>query len=126
MAAIGEEGGHETAPSEPVLREGPLRVRQTEGPLPVLHVAGAVDLNGHDEWGRALREAIVSGGELHLDLAELAFIDMRGVSLLVDVARGLPGGARAVVHHAPPCMRRMMEVFWPDGLDAITIKGDVR
>ncbi|MCD0444652.1 STAS domain-containing protein [Glycomyces sp. A-F 0318] len=130
MAAIEDDGARETdAPSEPLEPgppEGPLRATETTGPLPVLHVSGSVDLNSHDDWGRVLRQATVRHGELHVDLAGLAFIDMRGVSVLVDVARGLPEGARVVVHRAPPCMRRMMEVLWPAGLDAITIKGDAR
>jgi anti-anti-sigma regulatory factor len=111
------------APADP---EAPLLASQSGGRLPVLRISGAVDLNSHGHWERILRRGTVRDGELHLDLTDLVFIDMRGVSLLVDVARGLPGGARIVVHRSPACMRRMMEVLWPEGLDAITIKGDAR
>ncbi|MCC3763490.1 STAS domain-containing protein [Glycomyces sp. TRM65418] len=127
MASIGYGGERDAdTPRASGSEDGPLRAHQTEGPLPVLHVSGTVDLNSHKAWGRLLRQATVGDGELHLDLAQLAFIDMRGVSILVNVAGELPSGARIVVHGSPPHMRRMMEVLWPDGVDALTIKGDAQ
>lgn len=130
MAAIGDGGQQgasappETPLVEPGPRDGPLRVSQTAGPLPVLYASGAVDLNSHEDWGRALRQAPLRDGELHLDLTDLAFIDMRGVTVLVDVAQRLPAETRIVVHRPPACLGRMMEVLWPGGVEAITIKGD--
>ncbi|SDC94200.1 STAS domain-containing protein [Glycomyces harbinensis] len=124
MAAIDEGRRPSGAEAPPGLRDGPLRVSQTAGALPVLRASGAVDLNGHDDWGRALRTAPLHDGELHLDLTDLAFIDMRGITVLVDVAQRLPEGARIVVHRPPPCFGRMMEVLWPGGVEAITVKGD--
>jgi anti-anti-sigma factor len=88
-----------------------------------LRVVGEIDLNGHDDWERALRQAADSGEEVHLDLTGLSFIDARGVALLVDVAGGMREEQRIVVLGAPPCLRRVLQVLWPDGADAIMIEG---
>jgi anti-anti-sigma regulatory factor len=112
------------APDGSIPRDGPLHVARAEGSPPALRISGAVDLNSHDDWSLALQNTVLTGQVLHLDLTELAFIDMRGVSLLVEAARRLPDGARIVINGPPPCMRRMMAVLWPEGVDAITINGD--
>jgi anti-anti-sigma factor len=88
-----------------------------------LRVIGEIDLNGHDEWERALRRVTAPGEEVHLDLTGLSFIDVRGVALLVDVAGRMREGQRIVVLGAPPGLQRVLQVLWPDAADAISIKG---
>ncbi len=128
--AVGNPSGPR-APS-PVLYPPPDEEGRLDGPLRIteydcrvgLRVVGEIDLNGHEVWERALRRVTARGEEVHLDLSELAFIDVHGTTLLVDLAAALPEGRRVVVHDAPAGLHRVMRVLWPDGTTAITFKGE--
>lgn len=89
-----------------------------------LLVSGEIDLNGHDDWEKALRRVISQGPEAHVHLTELRFIDVRGVTLLVNIADGLDEGQRIVAHGTPPGFDRVMRVLWPDCAARIAIEGD--
>lgn len=87
-----------------------------------LRATGGIDLRSHMYWDHALRLVAGHGEEVHLDLSDLEFIDSRGAAVLVEAASRLPGGRRIVVHHAPSCFQRVMEVLWPEGVPAIMIE----
>lgn len=89
-----------------------------------LVVVGEIDLNGHDDWEKALRRVAGHGAEVHLHLTGLRFVDVRGVTLLVNIADGLGDGQRIVVHGPPPGFDRVMRVLWPDCAAGILIEGD--
>lgn len=105
------------------LSDEPLLISECCGETTGLRVAGEIDLNGHDDWERALRRVTSPGEEVHLDLTGLTFIDVRGVALLVDVAGRMRDGRRITVLGAPPGLQRVLQVLWPESADAITIKG---
>src|SRR3712207_632592 len=69
-----------------------------------------------DETTRAAFEAALrgmsNGGDLHLDLAELAFIDVAGVGSLVELASTMRPHGRLVVHQPPPALRRILDLLW--------------
>ncbi|MCC3761779.1 STAS domain-containing protein [Glycomyces sp. TRM65418] len=109
----------------PPEQEEPFRVTAHGDSLGGMRVAGVIDANSHDAWERALRQATGPGAGIHLDLAEVEFIDSRGVAVLVQVASGLPDGYRIVVRHPPRCLRRIMQALWPQGVPAIVIEGAV-
>lgn len=117
-----------SGPNAPRFERGdgarPLRFVQSDCRGTRLQVAGEIDLNSHGDWEQALRRVTSQSDEVQLDLAELTFIDVRGVTLLVDIVRDLGDGHRIVVNSAPPGLRRVMQVLWPDGVDAIEIKGE--
>ncbi|GAB3653952.1 STAS domain-containing protein [Glycomyces tarimensis] len=104
--------------------DDPLQITHCDCHGVTLRAVGEIDLNGHRAWERALRQVAGQGEEIHLDLTELTFIDVRGVTLLVDIASQLNDGQRIVVYGAPPGLQRVMQVLWPDGAAAITIKGE--
>ena len=52
-------------------------------------------------------------GDVHLDLAELDFIDVSGVISLLRAASTLPQGAHLVLSNPPPAMRRILDVLGP-------------
>ncbi|WP_158630485.1 STAS domain-containing protein [Glycomyces terrestris] len=112
--------------AEPAVDIWPLRIEECECHTDGLAVFGEIDLNGHDEWEHALRLATGRTAEAHVHLAELRFIDVRGVTLLVNIADELSDGKRVVVHDAPPGLHRVMEVLWPDSGAAIEIEGEQR
>jgi hypothetical protein len=89
-----------------------------------LLVIGEIDLNGHDDWEKALRRTTGQGTEVHVHLAGLRFIDVRGVTLLVNIADDLDDGQVIVAHGAPPGFDRVMRVLWPDCAARMLIEGD--
>ncbi|HEU5128370.1 MAG TPA: STAS domain-containing protein [Glycomyces sp.] len=126
--AVGSRSGPR-APAQ-VVHPPSAEASRSDGPLRIaecgvgLRVAGEIDLNGHEVWERALRRTTERGGEVRLDLSELAFIDVHGTALLVDLAAALPEDRRVVVRGAPAGLHRVMEVLWPGGTTAITFEGE--
>jgi anti-anti-sigma factor len=102
----------------------PLQIDDCECHGDGITVSGEIDLNGHDDWEQALRRATGLAAETHVHLAALRFIDVRGVTLLVNIADNLSRGRRIVVHDAPPGLQRVMRVLWPDSGAAISIEGE--
>lgn len=103
---------------------GPLEITECACHEVGLLVSGEIDLNSHDDWEKALRRVISQGSEVHVHLTELRFIDVRGVTLLVNIADGLGEGQRIVAHGTPPGFDRVMRVLWPDCAAGIAIEGD--
>ncbi len=74
-----------------------------------LRVAGEVDLSNTELLLAALDEH--EHGDLHLDLARLRFVDLRGVETLQDLADALlPSERKLVLHNAPTTLRRVIEI----------------
>ncbi|ONI88259.1 hypothetical protein ALI144C_07385 [Actinosynnema sp. ALI-1.44] len=90
-----------------------LRVITVDDPAG-LKVSGAVDLTTRGEWRQALRVMTDIDGDIHLDVAELDFIDCGGVSELVHASRSLPAGRHVVVHGQSPLFQRVLRLFWPN------------
>ncbi|WP_084546804.1 STAS domain-containing protein [Glycomyces arizonensis] len=110
--------------ADPDIADKRLWITECDCVAPGLRVSGEIDLNGHNDWEIALREVTGRGEQAHLDLTELTFIDVRGVTLLVDAAGRAGAGQRILVYGAPPSLHRVLQVLWPDKADAIRIKGD--
>ncbi|MFF5207867.1 STAS domain-containing protein [Streptosporangium sp. NPDC000396] len=76
-----------------------------------LRVSGEVDRTTRKAWEEALGGLVIGGGDMHLDLSELTFIDVRGAWLLTEVARGLPHGKKVFLHRAPYCLRFVLTLI---------------
>ncbi|MEV6026030.1 STAS domain-containing protein [Streptomyces sp. NPDC052036] len=102
----------------------PREVDQLEAhPLPGrpgVRVVGEVTLDTRRVWREALGLLMrQEGTPLHMELSELAFIDVAGVTDLVTAARSRPE-AHIVVHRPPPQLTRVLDIFWP-GTDGIEV-----
>ncbi|CRK57334.1 Anti-sigma F factor antagonist (spoIIAA-2); Anti-sigma B factor antagonist RsbV [Alloactinosynnema sp. L-07] len=77
-------------------------------------ISGHADLTNRPDFEEFLvalcRQA---EGDVHLDLAELDFIDISGVITLVRVAGSLTDGRHLVLHNPPPAMRRILDLLGP-------------
>ncbi|MEU6368662.1 STAS domain-containing protein [Streptomyces sp. NPDC046931] len=89
---------------------------------PGVRVVGEVTLDTRRAWQEALGLLAQHGGTppLHVELSEVAFIDVAGVTDLVKAAQSLPEGQCLVVHRPPPQMARVLDIFWP-GLGRIEV-----
>ncbi|MGH4026162.1 MAG: STAS domain-containing protein [Pseudonocardiaceae bacterium] len=79
-----------------------------------LRLVGDIDLATAAALAAALDELVRGNGDVHLDLAELRFVDVSGASVVVSAATRL-GADRAIVLHNPPSVLiRILDRFWPD------------
>jgi anti-anti-sigma regulatory factor len=77
-----------------------------------VRMIGEADLSGRRALESALDGIPAEPGDVHLDLAELTFIDAGGVTLLVKKARQLGPGRRLVLHDPPRVLRRILGLLW--------------
>lgn len=77
-----------------------------------LRLVGEVDLSTRQALRTALDAAATAPGDLHMELSELAFIDIGGVHLLLRTAQGLGQGRRMVVHRPPRSLRLALDLLW--------------
>ena len=96
------------------VRDGLLAVQQTsEGQRLRIALDGEMDLANAETAASALREALLSGKDVVVDLTELSFIDSTGVALLVTAIR--EGGERlSFLPSAHEAVRRLLSLT---GLD---------
>ena len=79
-----------------------------------LRLIGDIDLATAAALAEALDELVHGDGDVHLDLAQLQFVDVSGASVMIAAATRL-GADRAIVLHNPPSvLSRLLERFWPD------------
>ena len=89
-----------------------LHIAYTTDPA-TLQITGEVDLANHDLLAQAFHQAIATGlDDLHLDLSELDFIDVAGLTLCADAARRLSTQARRLVMLDPsPGTRKILHLI---------------
>ncbi|MGQ0841217.1 STAS domain-containing protein [Actinokineospora sp.] len=75
-------------------------------------LTGHADLSTRPDFEQLL-VALCSqaGGDVHLDMAELDFIDVSGVIILLRAASTLPDDRRLVLHNPPQAMRRILDLL---------------
>ncbi|MGW2787953.1 STAS domain-containing protein [Streptomyces populi] len=86
-----------------------------------LGVIGEISMNTRTAWRQALEQLIERRtGVVHLDMSQVRFVDVAGVTDLAVTAQRLPEGQRIVLHRPPTQLSRILELFWP-GLAAIEV-----
>ncbi|MCT9011505.1 STAS domain-containing protein [Streptomyces rhizosphaerihabitans] len=111
--AVGGAGA--VAPGKVALEVSPL-----PGGRSGIRARGEISALTRPSWEQALTElARRHAGVSYVELADVVFVDVAGVSALAITAMNLPGG-RVVVEHPPPQLPRVLEMFWP-GLDRIEV-----
>jgi anti-anti-sigma regulatory factor len=102
----------EPAAGEPSDQGGQLKIVPLVGRAG-LRLAGELDLATRALFERELDAQLrIGSGDVHLELAELEFIDVGAVSLLATRAVGLGDGRRMLLHRPPPVMCRILDLFW--------------
>ncbi|MFK8907145.1 STAS domain-containing protein [Streptomyces sp. YS-3] len=86
-----------------------------------LRAIGEISMDTRTVWQQALRQLAERRTDvLHVDLSQVKFVDVAGVTDLAVTAQRLPEGQRMVLHRPPSQLPRILELFWP-GLDAIEV-----
>src|SRR5690349_7207870 len=99
----------------PVYADKHLVVTRTDKPLG-LRFAGEIDITNSDAVAQSLRLALADTGDPHLDLTRLSFCDISGIRALVEIAMGLDGGRKILLHGLPEQLQTVMRVTGWSGL----------
>ena len=82
----------------------------------MLYLRGELDIANIDDLERQL-DGVAGGGELHLDLGEVEFLDCAALGVIIGAAKRVRDAGQPVVLHRPSRMvRRMIDIT---GLDAV-------
>ncbi|MGW6927561.1 STAS domain-containing protein [Streptomyces sp. NPDC054950] len=110
--AVGGAGA--VAPGKVALEVSPLPGRSG------IRARGEISALTRPSWEHALSELAQRHADVsYVELSDVAFVDVAGVSALAVTAMNLPDG-RVVVENPPPQLPRVLEMFWP-GLDRIEV-----
>ncbi|MFE7767326.1 STAS domain-containing protein [Streptomyces sp. NPDC057438] len=108
-------GGSPAVPGSAALEVSPL-----PGGRCGIRARGEISAPTRTAWERALSElARRHAGVSYVELSDVAFVDVAGVTALAVTAMNLPDG-KVVVEKPPPQLPRVLEMFWP-GLDRIEV-----
>jgi anti-anti-sigma regulatory factor len=78
-----------------------------------LILAGEADFTAKDTLTAAIATLAVDGGDVHLDLTELRFIDASCARELFAIAERRPG-VRLIVYQPPASLRRITAMLYPE------------
>ncbi|MDP9342974.1 MAG: STAS domain-containing protein [Actinomycetota bacterium] len=98
-----------------------LRVSRTREPRG-LRLSGEVDVSNAHQLRRALSAEVPRGGDLTLDLAEVAFLDSTGLEQLIRAARDLEGNGRLILVSPQEPIRRLFELVLLDRRSNVEIR----
>ena len=79
-----------------------------------VRLIGDVDLSSWALLEAAMCPFIAARGDVHLELAQLRFVDAHGASILVLTAQRLGEGRRIVLHDPPRVLKRLLDLLWQD------------
>ncbi|HEU4540207.1 MAG TPA: STAS domain-containing protein [Jiangellaceae bacterium] len=96
-----------------------LRITSITDP-PGLAIAGDVDFRSLEEFTAAVTQAVdTHRGDVHLDLSQVAFIEVSGMRVLAEASRQLARqNRRLVLKDLAPHLRPVLQVVgWSQGPD---------
>ncbi|MFB4297242.1 MEDS domain-containing protein [Actinomadura sp. NTSP31] len=93
----------------PEFDDGILKIVRTFEPNG-LRVEGELDAARHQVFAEKLAQVCVARRPVHLDFADLGFIDLGGLNLLAQQATGLPADEALVLDHLPADVENVIEM----------------
>lgn len=104
----------------PVYADKHLVVTRTGDPVG-LRFAGEIDITNSDAVAQSVRLALADTGDPHLDLSRLSFCDISGIRALVEMAMGLEGERKMLLHGLPEQLQAVMHVTGWSGLPSLVL-----
>lgn len=82
----------------------------------VVRLKGMVDLSNVNRFARVVDQAVQRGGDLHVDLGRVSFIDLTGLWVLHDAAGRLAqDGSALTISSPPPAFDKVLDILgWDD------------
>ena len=85
-------------------------------------VRGVIDIRNHDFWAAAL-DRIASGGRGgRMNVADLRFVSVRAVAMLVAASERLPPGSHLRLIDPGPTFLRVFDTCWPSGVPGLLVE----
>jgi anti-anti-sigma factor len=100
-----------------------LDIHLEEGPPPVLHVAGELDIATGDQLRAALVHALSASPTVVLDLSGVTFVDVAGLRAILETAESLNGHGPLAVANAP-LVTRLLELVGLAGTPSLAIRDE--
>ncbi len=96
-----------------------LRICRQYAP-PGIRVAGEIDYHAEEPLALALAEALRMDGDITINLADLTFIDVSSMRMIVNLARSLPP-PRRVILRCPPAIIGKFTLLGADSIGSIRL-----
>jgi anti-anti-sigma factor len=108
---IGPAGGSGRPPESAAHRVATLTIVPLAGRTG-FRLIGEVDLFTRPGLEEALCRIADDSDDVHVDLADLTFIDVGGMTALAGAAARLNADQQLVLHHPPGEVRRILSLLW--------------
>ncbi len=82
---------------------------------------GEVDLSNAPQLGRLLLGAAQAGGDVTLDLSEVAFVDSTGIQVLLKAAKRIEGHGRIVLYRPGTLVLNVLRLIKADLMPGLQI-----
>jgi anti-anti-sigma factor len=97
-----------------IYQDKQLKVSRTVSP-PGLRFVGEIDASNASAVAQVLAGADLPGGNVHVDVSGLSFIDLSGIKAIVAASESLGAGRRLLLHGLPAQLARAMTaVGWTE------------
>ena len=103
-----------------VSRQLDFRAEPTSSP-PGFRLVGEVDLSNASQLGELLLGAVQAGGDVTLDLSEVAFIDSTGIQVLLKAVKRIEGRGRIVLYHPGTLVLNVLKLIKADLMPGLQI-----
>lgn len=109
-----------------VYDDGVLRVTRADSP-PIVLIAGEIDESNYSGLVGALDSLVAGHGEIHVNLAGVAFCDLAGLRAILRLAEGGDGGhdrrrRQLVLHEVPHQVKRVLQIMGWDGMPGLVLQ----
>lgn len=100
----------------------PLRIEPVEGSPRALRVSGELDVLNAELLASRLRDLTGTPGDIVLDVSELAFVDSRGLQILIQAAQELEGQGILILRHPQSVVANLLRVTQAQTLPGLRIE----
>jgi anti-anti-sigma factor len=100
----------------------PLRIEPVEGEPRSLRVAGELDVLNAELLASRLRALSGSPGDIVLEISKLAFVDSRGLQVLIETAQRLEGNGVLILKNPQSVVANLLNVTQAQKLPGLRIE----
>jgi anti-anti-sigma factor len=100
----------------------PLQIEPVEGSSRALRVSGELDVLNAELLASRLRELSKSPGDILLDVTELAFVDSRGLQVLIETAQQLEGRGVLILQNPRSVVANLLNVTQAHSLPGLRVE----
>jgi anti-anti-sigma factor len=100
----------------------PLQIEPVEGSPRTLRVSGELDVLNAELLAAQLRELTATPGDVVLDVSELAFVDSRGLQVLIGAAQQLEGNGVLILRHPRSVVANLLRVTQAQTLPGLRVE----